>query len=306
MDKIFADSALARLIAKNDIQISPKPELKQLQPASIDLRLGRVYKLRPSKTPVEPWDEPKYDEVNPRGGVYNLKPRQLYFFDTIERIKVSDEVDEIYTAPRSSFGRALVNIVGLSGEIYFRIPTPFKGRVFCSLYSNSFPLSIRKGERIVQLVSIKRVDGVTRIKHMHLGRLLKPRDAVSVDISSGVKDDMLFDELNAKRAVLGRDACLKGITSEKIDYSAGDTAAIVEYLGGQMKAVYGAALLNTGYAPFIDPGFSGTAFGVLTGSPFTKVAKKGDILIDMREYEVLGKVRKLYGSKNLGSHYKKK
>ncbi len=305
MDKIFADSALARLISNSDISFSRKLLEKQLQPASIDLRLGKVYTLKPSKTPVNLWDEPQYNEVPAQGGVYNLQPRKLYFFESMENLKVSDKVDEIYIAPRSSFGRALVNIIGLTDETYFRIQTPFKGRIFCSLYSNSFPLSVNKGERIVQLISIKRVDGVTRTRRLHLSKFLKPKDSVTANISNGIKDSELFDELDSEGLILGPNGCVKGITAEKIDYSTGDTASIVEYFGGQMQAVYGSVLLNTGYAPFIDPGFSGTVFGVVSGSPFPKTARIGDVLLDLREYELTGRVRKLYGSKNLGSHYKK-
>jgi deoxycytidine triphosphate deaminase len=288
------------------MKIRPRPTQKQLQPISIDLRLGKVYTLRSSKSPLDPErDKPLYDKVKPNNGSYLLQPKRLYFFETQENLDLNNEIDEVYIAPRSSLARALVNIIGLSGEGYFVINPPFRGRVFCLLYSNSFPLTILQGERIVQMVAIKKVDRSVRTRQLHLESFLKPREDVSVNVENGVKDDQLFSPLQVQHVMLGEGDCLKGITSEVIDYSDGNTGAIIEYYGGETTAVYGPALLNTGYAPLIDPGFSGKVFGVLTGSPFEKLVRVGDVLLRVREYGISGRIKRLYGSKNLGSHYKK-
>ena len=106
--QILADSLIRKLMSNGSIEIDPKPGPEQMQPASVDLRIGQLKRIRADRDHIDISDgEPlNYDPVPAYNNEWTLEPGQLYFFETIERLDVRRGVHEMYVAPRSSLATA--------------------------------------------------------------------------------------------------------------------------------------------------------------------------------------------------------
>jgi deoxycytidine triphosphate deaminase len=322
---ILADSMINEYMKKGYISIEPKPQ--SLQPASIDLRIGRIFELKEVNFPkiqklsknaarnledlinnrskevsndllayVKSLDEAEekmeiiYKELNFDDSIV-LKKRKLYFFETIEKLSVDDKLDEVYLAPRSSLARLLVDLTPLSGEVFYKIKTPFSGKIFGNIVSRAFDLKIYKGQRIMQCVFIE--DSPVSISKIHLSNdFLRPKKTGIVDTK---QKNELFEKINANSILLhnftnGNELFL-AISMDEIDFSDSKNAGIVlPYY--KMK--------RTCVAPFVDPGYKGKITLTLIGGSIPMILKNGDEVAEMFVHKVKGKVINPYHSRYYG------
>lgn len=136
---ILSDHDLKARLQSGSIVVSPLDDPdQQIQPASIDLRLGSVfYSLR----------RDEYRTV-PEGSTYVLNPGEFALASTVERVSVpSDLVARV--EGRSSLGRIALIVHATAGFI----DPGFEGEITLEL-SNLGPraLLLRPGSRICQIV----------------------------------------------------------------------------------------------------------------------------------------------------------
>ena len=93
---VMADSQIARAIQDSEIKISPVPHADQIQPASLDVRLGHsfiTFEEYAGQTinPVEGvLAEGKVEHQH--GGLFNLSPGQFVLAQTFESIGLANDI----------------------------------------------------------------------------------------------------------------------------------------------------------------------------------------------------------------------
>ncbi|MFO0659565.1 MAG: 2'-deoxycytidine 5'-triphosphate deaminase [Polyangiaceae bacterium] len=131
----------------------------QLQPNSLDLRLGRrAHRVRCSFLPgpqgvaetLRAFDADLHEFDLSQPAV--LEPNVPYMFELAEQLDLPAWLSA-RANPKSSTGRLdiFARVVTDTGEAFDEIPAGYKGRLFVHVISRSFPVKVRTGDRLVQL-----------------------------------------------------------------------------------------------------------------------------------------------------------
>ncbi len=131
---------------------------RQLQPASMDLRLGtRLENLRAGFLPERSQISQRVEELSISSGSlagegHVLKPRQIYLIELAEEFDLPPGVVARFN-PRSSSGRCdLFCRVLVPGHPRFdETPPGYRGRVWLEVVPLSFPVHLKRGDRLVQV-----------------------------------------------------------------------------------------------------------------------------------------------------------
>jgi dCTP deaminase len=143
---ILSDDTLRRMIAEGSIVVEPI-EPFQIQPASIDLRLGRHF-LKIDENTLEslnldselPYIQIEKDEIV-------IPPHSFLLATTIERVRIPANVTA-FVEGRSSIGR-----IGLFIQNAGWVDPGFEGNITLELFNaNRLPLRLASGRRICQIV----------------------------------------------------------------------------------------------------------------------------------------------------------
>ena len=143
---ILSDKALREWIEKGKLVIEPLDEL-QIQPASIDLRLGTHYlKVAEHRSAtLDLVNKPEYEEIITEEVV--IPPHAFLLATTREYVKLPDDLTA-FVEGRSSIGR-----LGLFIQNSGWVDPGFEGEITIELYNaNSLPIKLKAGVRICQLV----------------------------------------------------------------------------------------------------------------------------------------------------------
>jgi dCTP deaminase len=143
---IISDQTLKRMLAERQIVVEPV-EPYQLQPASIDLRLGRRFlKLDENALDALSLDtEPCYVTLDKEEIV--LPPQTFLLATTVEYVKIPANVTA-FVEGRSSIGR-----MGLFIQNAGWVDPGFEGTITLELFNaNRLPLRLTAGRRICQIV----------------------------------------------------------------------------------------------------------------------------------------------------------
>jgi dCTP deaminase len=142
--------------------ISPVPITdSQIQPASIDLRLGRkAYQVRASFLPGRSTIEKKIQDLVIReidlepGAVFATT--SVFIVPLIESLDLPNDVSGMAN-PKSTTGRLdiFTRLITEPGEEFERVPKGYKGNLYLEIVSRTFPIVIRTGMRLNQLRLIK-------------------------------------------------------------------------------------------------------------------------------------------------------
>ena len=150
---ILSDRQIKNLIRKGELSIEPL-EHSQIQPSSVDLRLGDEFIVFPEYIDLidvkdrEIVDNLKKVKVNEDGFI--IKPKQFVLATTVEYIKLPDYITA-FVEGRSSLGR-----LGLFIENAGWVDAGFEGSITLEFFNaNSKPLKIYPNMRICQLVFAK-------------------------------------------------------------------------------------------------------------------------------------------------------
>lgn len=143
---ILSDGTLREMLARGELVVAPIEE-HQIQPASIDLRLGRQFlKVDEHDFDIIRMDQPiAYTEIE-RDEIV-IPPLTFMLATTMEYVKLPHDLTA-FVEGRSSVGR-----VGLFVQNAGWVDPGFEGELTLELFNaNRQPIRLQSGRRICQLV----------------------------------------------------------------------------------------------------------------------------------------------------------
>ena len=143
---ILSDGTIRRMLGDGTLRITPMEE-SQIQPASVDIRLGSTFSVvedSPSgKITLE--NEIRYRTIT--SDTYVLLPNQFVLATTMEFFDLPNDITA-FVEGRSSLGR-----MGLSIQNAGWVDPGFRGEITLELYNaNRCAIELKAGRRVGQLV----------------------------------------------------------------------------------------------------------------------------------------------------------
>ena len=143
---ILSDKTILKMLENKTLLISPL-DIEQIQPASLDVRLGDTFSVvedSPSGI-ITMESEIKYKTI--KSDTYILLPNQFVLATTMEYFEMPDDLTA-FVEGRSSLGR-----MGLFIQNAGWVDPGFKGEITLELYNaNRCAIEIKAGRRVGQLV----------------------------------------------------------------------------------------------------------------------------------------------------------
>jgi dCTP deaminase len=197
---ILPSHVLRRLIrARREVLAAEEITDEQIQPASLDLRLGaNAYRIRASFLPgrdcrvADKLSEIAIHEIDLRPGAV-LETGCVYLVPLLERLELSFRVSGVAN-PKSSTGRldVFTRLITDHAQAFDRVENGYHGPLYAEISPRTFPLLVRKGSRLNQLRlrhgSPNFTDTQLKRLHEEVGLVDGPADiegglALSVDLA---------------------------------------------------------------------------------------------------------------------------
>lgn len=179
---VLSDAELDAAIANGDLVLIPAVDPEQIQPCSIDLRVGREFIFEREGFHTGLKDETLWGVYTeklafPEGELITIPANDFVLATTVERVELSNRLAGFVTG-RSSVGRT-----GLFVENAGLIDPGFSGQITLELYNASkFPRQVRVGSLICQLV-VERLATRSVRPYGHVSRRSKYQDQRGVTVS---------------------------------------------------------------------------------------------------------------------------
>ena len=197
---ILPDLMIAALARDGAIVAGPPVASDQIQPASLDLRLGAIaYRVRASFLPgpgtavARRIAELKLHEFALTGGAV-LETGCVYIVPLMERLALPPDIDAA-SNPKSSTGRldVFTRVIADETRGFDRVAPGYHGPLYAEISPKTFPVLVREGSRLSQIRFRRgdaRLDGEA-LSALHARERLVDRTeavmgegiAVSVDLS---------------------------------------------------------------------------------------------------------------------------
>jgi dCTP deaminase len=190
---IFPDRMIGRLAGAGAILPSADFVPEQIQPASLDLRLGEIaYRVRasflpgPRTTVAERIDELKLHEITLGDGAV-LETGCVYIVPLMESLALPPDI-AASANPKSSTGRldVFTRVIADGTRGFDRIQAGYHGPLYIEISPKTFPVLVREGSRLSQ-IRFRRGNALldkTALAALHmLERLV---DDVDADVGEGV------------------------------------------------------------------------------------------------------------------------
>jgi dCTP deaminase len=190
---ILPDRMIGKLAAAGAILPSAEFAREQIQPASLDLRLGEVaYRVRasflpgPRATVAERIDELKLHEISLSDGAV-LETGCVYIVPLMESLALPPDI-AASTNPKSSTGRldVFTRVIADGTRGFDRMQAGYHGPLYIEISPKTFPVLVREGSRLSQ-IRFQRGRAVLEPRALaalhHLERLVDDPDA---DVGQGV------------------------------------------------------------------------------------------------------------------------
>ncbi|WP_022729712.1 2'-deoxycytidine 5'-triphosphate deaminase [Fodinicurvata sediminis] len=155
---ILPDQAIAELVRKDAIKSETGNIKPQIQPASLDLQLGRTaYRVRASflpgrdKTVRERIEELSMHEIDLSNGAV-LEVGCVYIVPLQEKLDLPEGISGLAN-PKSSTGRLNVftRLIADNTEQFDQVPDGYSGPLYAEIAPNAFSVLVRPGVRLNQL-----------------------------------------------------------------------------------------------------------------------------------------------------------
>lgn len=149
---ILSDKTLTKMLEEKTLIVEPI-EKEQIQPASIDIRLGNTFSIVEDTSTgiINLENEIKYKTIT--SDSYILLPNQFVLATTMEYFDLPDDLTA-FVEGRSSLGR-----MGLFIQNAGWVDPGFKGEITLELYNaNRCAIELKAGRRVGQLVFAKMDD----------------------------------------------------------------------------------------------------------------------------------------------------
>ncbi len=152
---ILSDRDIKKYLEEGKIAIEPLEDEKQIQPSSVDMRLGDEFKVfkvvrKPYIDPKDPEDLASYMESTtvPEGEAFIIHPNEFALATTYEYVKLPDDI-VARVEGRSSMGRLGVTMHVTAGFI----DPGFEGRITLEISNiGAMPVALYPGQRVCQIV----------------------------------------------------------------------------------------------------------------------------------------------------------
>ena len=209
---IFSDAMIRALLASGGIRVGAPPVEGQIQPASLDLRLGRrCWRMRASFLPgpgrkvSERIEALKLHEIDLSDGAV-LETGCVYIAEIAESLTLPPGI-AASTNPKSSTGRidVFTRVIVDGGAAFDVVPDGYAGPLYAEISPKTFPVLVRSGSRLSQIRF----------------RAGNPR-----------LDDAELAALNARETLIaGGDHPISGGVSVSVDLSGFDASGLIGYRG---------------------------------------------------------------------------
>lgn len=155
---ILPDAEIASLFSQGSLKAERPLDDDQIQPASLDLRLGNVaYRVRASFLPgprslvSEKLDRLKLHEISLDAGAV-LETGCVYIVPLMESLQLPEDVSASAN-PKSSTGRLdiFTRVMTDYGQEFDKIPAGYSGPLYLEVSPRTFPIVVRPGSRLSQV-----------------------------------------------------------------------------------------------------------------------------------------------------------
>ncbi len=155
---ILPIQVLRELLRVGEIAADTPPMPDQIQPASLDLRLGpKAHRVRagflpgPGRQVAEAAAEFSLHEIDLTEGAV-LETGCVYIVELQERLSLSPALAG-WANPKSSIGRldVFVRLIVDHAAEFDRVPAGYKGPLYAEISPQTFPVLVRQGSRLNQL-----------------------------------------------------------------------------------------------------------------------------------------------------------
>jgi dCTP deaminase len=157
------------------VQATPDIEDAQIQPASLDLRLGaRAWRVRASflpgreRTVEQQLTSLATDEINlERGAV--LEKGCVYVVELLEHLNLPESVAGLAN-PKSSTGRLdiFTRLIADRSDTFDSVRGGYEGKIYAEISPSSFSIRVRRGSKLNQLRFRRRNSQQTETSRFHL------------------------------------------------------------------------------------------------------------------------------------------
>ena len=153
---VLPQQEIERLLARRHIRGGV--ERTQLQPASLDLRLGRTgYRIRASflpgasRTVQEQIESLALHEISLEGGQV-LERHCVYLVELEEFLALPDSISAVAN-PKSSTGRldVFTRLIADRADAFDTVPAGYRGKLYAEVAPRTFPIKVRQGSRLNQI-----------------------------------------------------------------------------------------------------------------------------------------------------------
>ena len=155
---ILPAHAIATLIEDGRVRLARLPDADQIQPASLDLRLGAVaYRVRasflpgPDITVAERLETLKLHEIDLSAGAV-LEAGCVYIVPLMESLALPEELAAAAN-PKSSTGRLdiFTRVITDRTRAFDTVPAGYHGPLYLEVSPRTFPVIVRAGSRLSQM-----------------------------------------------------------------------------------------------------------------------------------------------------------
>ena len=155
---ILADHHISALFESGALKSTRPLDADQIQPASLDWRLGaKAYRVRasfmpgPHKTVMDKLEQLKLHEIDLTAGAV-LETGCVYVVPLLESLSLSPEL-AASANPKSSTGRLdiFTRIIADRAQEFDKIPAGYSGPLYIEVSPRTFPIVVRQGSRLSQI-----------------------------------------------------------------------------------------------------------------------------------------------------------
>ena len=243
---VLPSQSLRALIARGALGADPAILPEQVQPASLDLRLGQTaVRLRASFLPgkgrrvadrLAEFEMHRFD----LGAGMVLEKGCVYVVELMERLSLPEGIGAVTNA-KSSTGRLdlLVRVITDGGVEFDRIPAGYSGKLYAEICPRSFSVLARPGMRLNQ-IRLRQGQAILSDAELSALHALSPLVSGEAQISEG----------------LGFSVDLRPATGDLVGYRAKPHAGVIdlERIGAYDRADFWEELHSANGQLILDPG----------------------------------------------------
>ncbi len=155
---ILTDSDIHTLFEKNILKSERPLDEDQIQPASLDLRLGKkAYRVRasflpgPDKQVIDKLEQLKLHEFDLENGAV-LETGCVYIVPLLETLSLSSDLSASAN-PKSSTGRLdiFTRVITDHAQEFDKVTCGYHGKLYLEISPRTFPVIVRTGSRLSQI-----------------------------------------------------------------------------------------------------------------------------------------------------------